>query len=87
MKVYMIGAEWCGGCHNKKKRLSDLGIDYEYFDLDHDVKGKELVHMYNINILPAFLIFSENKFLLKTINVSEIRKLLEENKMRFELNE
>lgn len=34
--VKMFGAQWCIDCRRTKKQLDDLGIDYEYVDLDAD---------------------------------------------------
>ena len=34
--ITMFGAEWCGDCRRTKKQLDELGIAYEYVDLEAD---------------------------------------------------
>lgn len=34
--VKMFGAEWCRDCRRTKAQLDELGIDYEYIDLEAD---------------------------------------------------
>ncbi|WP_308492646.1 glutaredoxin family protein [Microbacterium terrisoli] len=34
--IKMFGAEWCRDCRRTKKQLDELGIDYEYIDLEAD---------------------------------------------------
>jgi len=34
--VKMFGAAWCGDCRRTKKQLDELGISYEYVDLEAD---------------------------------------------------
>ncbi|MFT4305393.1 MAG: glutaredoxin domain-containing protein [Microbacterium sp.] len=34
--VRMFGAEWCRDCRRTKAQLDELGIAYEYVDLDAD---------------------------------------------------
>jgi glutaredoxin-like protein len=34
--VKMFGAQWCIDCRRTKKQLDDLGVAYEYIDLEAD---------------------------------------------------
>ncbi|MFG6444339.1 glutaredoxin family protein [Microbacterium sp. P06] len=34
--VKMFGAAWCIDCRRTKKQLDDLGVSYEYVDLEAD---------------------------------------------------
>ncbi|WP_121151436.1 glutaredoxin domain-containing protein [Microbacterium sp. AG1240] len=34
--VKMFGAQWCIDCRRTKKQLDELGISYEYVDLEAD---------------------------------------------------
>lgn len=37
----MYGAEWCSDCRRSKKLLDELGVDYEYIDLEADVAAAD----------------------------------------------
>jgi glutaredoxin len=41
IKVY--GADWCGMTTRTLEFLDDLGVEYDYIDIDHDTKGAEFV--------------------------------------------
>ena len=32
--IRMYGAEWCGDCRRTSKQLNDLGVAYDYIDLE-----------------------------------------------------
>jgi mycoredoxin len=32
--ITMYGADWCGDCRRSKKLLDELGVDYEYIDVE-----------------------------------------------------
>lgn len=38
----MYGAEWCGDCRRSKKLLDELGVDYDYVDLEADVAAADV---------------------------------------------
>jgi len=40
-RITMYGAEWCGDCRRSKKLLDELGVDYEYIDLEADVAAAD----------------------------------------------
>ena len=35
--ITMFGAEWCSDCRRSKKLLDEMGVDYEYVDLEADL--------------------------------------------------
>jgi len=41
-KIRMFGAQWCGDCRRTKKQLDELGLDYEYIDLEHDAAAAQV---------------------------------------------
>jgi glutaredoxin-like protein len=41
-RITMYGAEWCGDCRRSKKLLDELGVDYEYVDLEADVAAADV---------------------------------------------
>ncbi|MEO7123197.1 MAG: glutaredoxin domain-containing protein, partial [Lacisediminihabitans sp.] len=40
-RITMYGAEWCVDCRRSKKLLDELGVDYEYIDLETDVAAAD----------------------------------------------
>jgi mycoredoxin len=40
-RITMYGAEWCSDCRRSKKLLDELGVDYEYIDLEADVSAAD----------------------------------------------
>ena len=40
--VKMFGAQWCIDCRRTKKQLDDLGIDYDYVDLETDPAAADI---------------------------------------------
>ncbi|MBC8167989.1 MAG: glutaredoxin family protein [Bryobacteraceae bacterium] len=45
VKVY--GADWCGPTRRTLSHLDDLGVEYEYIDVDHDSAAAEWVKRQN----------------------------------------
>jgi glutaredoxin-like protein len=41
-RLTMYGAEWCGDCRRSKKLLDELGVDYDYVDLEADVAAADV---------------------------------------------
>lgn len=39
IKVY--GADWCGDCHRAKRMLDRTQTEYEWIDVEQDVRAKE----------------------------------------------
>jgi glutaredoxin len=34
--IDFYGAEWCGDCRRSKKLLTNLGVEFNYLDVEHD---------------------------------------------------
>jgi glutaredoxin len=45
VKVY--GADWCGDTKRALKQLDDLGINYDYINVEHDETASEWVKSQN----------------------------------------
>lgn len=41
MGITMYGADWCSDCRRTKSQLDDLGVDYEYVDIERVVEGAD----------------------------------------------
>lgn len=39
--ITMFGAEWCGDCRRSKRLLDELGVAYDYIDLEADATGAD----------------------------------------------
>ena len=40
--VKMFGAAWCIDCRRTKKQLDELGVDYDYVDLEADPAAADI---------------------------------------------
>ncbi len=38
--ISMYGADWCGDCRRTKSQLTELGVEFEYLDVDADADYK-----------------------------------------------
>ena len=38
--IHMYGADWCGDCRRTKTQLNDLGVTFEFLDVDADPEHK-----------------------------------------------
>jgi glutaredoxin len=45
VKVY--GADWCGMTRRTLAHLDDMGVEYEYINVDHDTAASEWVKQQN----------------------------------------
>jgi glutaredoxin 3 len=41
--VIVYGAPWCGFCHTAMRYFDQLGVKYEYVDIDQLPNGREIV--------------------------------------------
>ena len=41
-QIRMFGAEWCRDCRRTKAQLDELGIDYQYIDLEADPSAADV---------------------------------------------
>lgn len=39
--IQMYGADWCRDCRRTKAQLDELGLDYDYIDLEQDDAAAE----------------------------------------------
>lgn len=40
-RITMYGAEWCSDCRRSKRLLDELGVAYDYVDLEADVSAAD----------------------------------------------
>jgi glutaredoxin-like protein len=41
--IVVYGADWCGDCRRAKRFLNQLGIPFEWIDIESDRKAEEFV--------------------------------------------
>ncbi len=85
-KVVLVDfyAYWCGPCMMQVPILEELsnsrGIEYDIFKVNVD-EAKDIVNRYNINTIPALIVFKNGKLQKKNIgfmNINEISNMMEE---------
>ena len=42
-EITMYGADWCGDCRRSKRFLDENKVDYDYIDVEADVKASDKV--------------------------------------------
>lgn len=47
MSIKVYGADWCGDTQRTLKQLGDLGVKYDYIDIDEDAAGSRWVKEQN----------------------------------------
>ena len=46
-KVKVYGADWCGDTKRSRKQLDDLGVAYDYVDIEEDTEAARWVREQN----------------------------------------
>lgn len=53
--IHMYGADWCGDCRRTKTQLNDLGVTFEFLDVDahpeHKAKAIDISGKPNIPVV------------------------------------
>ena len=89
MKVVKINAIWCSGCLIMYKVWNNILKKYniETIELDYDMDEEE-VEKYNPGkILPVFIVFNDDKEVLRIIGEVKEDEMIERLKGVCELNE
>ncbi len=76
-KILMYGADWCGDCIRSKRQLTELGIDFEYLDVEHDESLREkALEIAGVKSIPV-VVFPDGAFLVEPSNPAMVEKLVE----------
>jgi len=74
--ILMYGADWCGDCRRTKSQLNDLGVSFEYLDVDahpeHKARAHEISGKPNIPVV----VFPDETYLVEPSNPELEAKLL-----------
>ena len=76
-KVLMYGADWCGDCIRSKRQLSELGIDFDYLDVEHDETLRDkAIEIAGVKSIPV-VVFPDGTHLVEPSNPAMLEKLTE----------
>ena len=76
MRLFKIGANWCGPCMALDKLLEDNNIKYEHIDIDTP-NGEGLSIKFNVTSIPTLVITDdEENILRKRIGVPTLDELM-----------
>ena len=76
-KVLMYGADWCGDCIRSKRQLSELGIDFDYLDVEHDETLRDkAIEIAGVKSIPV-VVFPDGTHLVEPSNPAMLEKLAE----------
>lgn len=76
MRLFKIGANWCGPCKALDKLLEDNNIKYEHIDIDTP-NGEGLSIKFNVTSIPTLVITDdEENVLRKRIGVPTLDELM-----------
>ncbi len=77
MPIKMYGAQWCGDCRRTKRQLDELGVPYEYLDVEHDDQLRdEAIAISGRQSIPV-VVFADGTHLVEPTNPSLYVKLVE----------
>ncbi len=77
MPIKMYGAQWCGDCRRTKRQLDELGVPYEYLDVEHDDQLRdEAIAISGRQSIPV-VVFADGTHLVEPTNPSLYAKLVE----------
>ena len=69
--IRMYGADWCGDCRRTKSQLTELGVEFQYLDVDANPDYKALaVEISSMPNIPV-VVFPDETHLVEPSN-SEI---------------
>ena len=76
MRLFKIGANWCGPCRALDKLLEDNNIKYEHIDIDTP-NGEGLSIKFNVTSIPTLVITDDKENVLrKRVGVPTLDELM-----------
>ncbi len=75
-RILFYGTRWCGDCRRARKLLNDLGVEYDFVDIDQDHEGEKLVKEKNHgNRSVPTIVFPDGSFLVEPSNETLSKKI------------
>ena len=76
-KIQMFGADWCGDCIRSKRQLTDLGVKFEYLDVEHDDSLRDAaINIAGVQSIPV-VVFPDGTHMVEPSNPAMLEKLRE----------
>ena len=73
--ITMFGAEWCRDCRRSKKLLDELGVDYDYVDLESVADGADRAKAISGRTQIPVIVFADNSHLVEPSDADVRAKL------------
>jgi len=75
--IQMYGADWCGDCIRSKRQLTELGVAFEYLDVEHDDSLRDsAISIAGVQSIPV-VVFPDGSHLIEPSNPAMLEKLRE----------
>lgn len=75
--IRMYSAQWCGDCRRTKKKLDDLGIDYDLIDLEVNEAAAEEAHAISGRTNIPVVVYPDGSHQVEPSNADVEAKLVE----------
>ena len=73
--IQMYGADWCGDCIRSKRQLTELGIEFDYLDVEHDDALREdAIEIAGVKSIPV-VVFPDGTHMVEPSNPAMLDKL------------
>jgi mycoredoxin len=63
--ITMYGAEWCGDCRRAKRVLDELGVSWDYVDLETDLTAADRAHAISGRTNIPVIVFADGSHLVE----------------------
>ncbi|WP_394770745.1 glutaredoxin domain-containing protein [Lacisediminihabitans sp.] len=63
--ITMYGADWCIDCRRSKRVLDELGVAYDYVDLEADVTGADRAYAISGRTNIPVIVFADDSHLVE----------------------
>lgn len=71
----MYGADWCGDCIRSKRQLTELGVEFDYLDVEHDDALRDAaIAIAGVKSIPV-VVFSDGTHMVEPSNPAMLDKL------------
>jgi glutaredoxin len=73
--IQMYGANWCGDCIRSKRQLTELGVQFEYLDVEHDDTLRDTaIEIAGVKSIPV-VVFPDGTHMVEPSNPAMLDKL------------
>jgi len=73
--IQMYGADWCGDCIRSKRQLTELGVEFDYLDVEHDDALRDTaIEIAGVKSIPV-VVFPDGAHMVEPSNPAMLDKL------------